>query len=106
MDFDYNYPDFYDEKNYEYIDDVDVEKIKLNIQSNRKISDDGEELKFNFKPLDYDSYEFEDVGILNFNKPPTKSLSQKKISKRRFRPIGGDLFFSCSTQSDQLEALN
>ena len=104
VDFDYNYPDFYDEKNYEYIDGVDVDKIQLQLESNRKISDDGEEIQFNFKPLDYDSYEFDDVGILNFNKPPTKSLSQKKISKRRFRPIGGDLFFSCSTQSDQLEA--
>ena len=69
---------------------MDVEKIKLNIQSNRKISDDGEELDFNFKPLDYDSYEFDDVGILNFNNPPTKSLSQKTLSKRRFRPVRGD----------------
>ena len=89
VDFDYNYPDFYDEKNYEYIDGEEVDKIQLNMESNRKISD--EEFKFNFKPLDYDSYEFDDVGILNFNKPPTKSLSQKTISKRRFRPFGGDL---------------
>ena len=90
VDFDYNYPDFYDEKNYEYIDGVDVDKIQLQLESNRKISDDGEELKFNFKPLDYDSYEFDDVGILNFNKPPTKTVSQKTISKRRFRPARGD----------------
>ena len=94
MDFDYNYPDFYDEKNYEYIDGLDVEKIKLNIESNRKISDDGDQVDFNFKPLDYDSYEFDDVGILNFNKPPSESLSQKTISKRRFRPVRGDFILS------------
>ena len=64
------------------------------MESNRKISAEGEELQFNFKPLDYDSYEFDDVGILNFNKPPTKSLSQKTISKRRFRPFGGDFIIA------------
>ena len=73
---------------------MDVDKIQLNIESNRKISDDGEEVQFNFKPLDYDSYEFDDVGILNFNKPTTKSLSQRKLSKRRFRPIGGDFIIA------------
>ena len=76
---------------------MDVEKIKLNIQSNRKISDDGEELEFNFRPLDYDSYEFDDVGILNFNKPPTKSLSQKTLSKRRFKPGRGDFMIYYSS---------
>merc|ERR1719445_1108389 len=49
LDFDYNYPDFYDDKNYEYIDDVDVEKIQLNLESNRKISEDGEEVEFQFE---------------------------------------------------------
>ena len=73
---------------------MDVDKIQLNIESNRKISDDGEEVQFNFKPLDYDSYEFDDVGILNFNKPTTKSLSQRTLSKRRFRPIGGDFIIT------------
>ena len=29
-DFEYNYPDFYEEKNYIYIDDADVENMKLN----------------------------------------------------------------------------
>ena len=90
VDFDYNYPDFYDDKNYEYIDDEDVEKIQLNLESNRKISEDGEEVEFNFEKIDYDNYEFEDVGLLNFNKPPREVLSEQQISKRRFRPVGGE----------------
>ena len=47
------------------------------------------EVEFKFEKIDYDNYEFEDVGLLNFNKPPREILSEKKISKRRFRPIGG-----------------
>ena len=96
LDFDYNYPDFYDDKNYEYIDDEDVEKIQLNLQSDRKISENGEEVEFKFKKVDYDNYEFDDVGLLNFNKPPRpEAPSDKNISKRRFRPIGGkERFFS------------
>ena len=92
LDFDYNYPDFYDDKNYEYIDDVDVEKIKLNLENNRKISSPDDlppGLSFDFKPIDYDDYEFEEVGILNFNKPPKneeKSFEQK-LSKRKMLPV-------------------
>ena len=34
---------------------------------------------------------------MNFNKPPTKSLSQKTLSKRRFRPVRGDLLIYYSS---------
>jgi len=92
LDFDYNYPDFYDDKNYEYIDDVDVEKIKLNFENNRKISSSDDlpaGLAFDFKAIDYDDYEFEEVGLLNFNKPPKyeeKSFGQK-LSKRKMPSV-------------------
>ena len=82
--------DFYEDKNYEYIDQEDMETIKLNFETNRKISEENNEkvkdVKFNFKPVDYDNYEYEDVGILNFRKPPPKPMSSvfnKRLSKRR-----------------------
>ena len=82
--------DFYEDKNYEYIDQEDMETIKLNFETNRKISEENSEkvkdVKFNFKPVDYDNYEYEDVGILNFRKPPPKPMSSvfnKRLSKRR-----------------------
>jgi hypothetical protein len=82
--------DFYEDKNYEYIDQEDMETIKLNFETNRKISEENSEkvkdVKFNFKPVDYDNYEYEDVGILNFRKPPPKqmpSVFNKRLSKRR-----------------------
>ena len=59
------------------------------MESNRKISDDGEEVEFNFEKIDYDNYEFDDVGLLNFNKPPHQPLPEKQLTKRRFRPLGG-----------------
>ena len=96
LDFDYNYPDFYDDKNYEYIDDVDVEKIKLNLENNRKISTSDDlpaGLAFDFKAIDYDDYEFEEVGLLNFNKPPKyeeKSFGQK-LSKRKMPSVQSNI---------------
>jgi len=87
---DYEDIDFYEDKNYEYIDQEDMETIKLNFETNRKISEENSEkvknVKFNFKPIDYDNYEYEEVGILNFRKAPPKSVSSfnKRLSKRRY----------------------
>merc|ERR1719350_1431678 len=67
-----------------------METVKLKFETNRKISEENSEkvknVKFNFKPVDYDNYEYEEVGILNFRKPPQKPLSSvfnKRLSKRR-----------------------
>merc|ERR1712079_348357 len=76
---DYDEIDFYEDKNYEYIDQEDMPAIKLNFETNRKISEENsdkiKDVKFNFKPIDYDNYEYEEVGILNFRKPPPKPVS-------------------------------
>ena len=82
--------DFYEDKNYEYIDQEDMETIKLNFETNRKISEENSEkandIKFNFKAVDYDNYEYEEVGLLNFRKPVEKKVSSfdKRLSKRRY----------------------
>jgi len=87
---DYDDIDFYEDKNYEYIDQEDMEAIKLNFETNRKISEENSDkvknIKFNFKPIDYDNYEYEEVGLLNFRKTPpaTESTFNKRLSKRRY----------------------
>ena len=63
--------DFYEDKNYEYIDQDHVESlINYNIVNNHKMglafaeSEKGN--KFYFSPLDYNNYDYEEVGNLNF----------------------------------------
>ena len=71
--------DFYEDKNYEYIDQEDSESMNFDYFGN--------ELKFDFNNLDYDNYEYEDVGVLNFRDPMTTTTEKSfhnKLSKRRF----------------------
>jgi len=82
--------DFYEDKNYEYIDQDEIDTVKNNFETNRKISEENSEnvnkIKFNFKAVDYDNYEYEEIGILDFRKKPPKQVSSfdKRLSKRRF----------------------
>ena len=82
-DFDDNgqdyFVDFYEDKNYEYIDQEDSESMNFD--------DFGNDLKFNFNNINYDNYEYEDVGVLNFRdpiQPTTEKSFNNKLSKRRF----------------------
>ena len=90
---DYDEIDFYEDKNYEYIDQEDMPTIKLNFETNRKISEENsdkiKDVKFDFKSIDYDNYEYEEIGILNFRKPPPKPVSSfnKRLSKRRYPAV-------------------
>ena len=62
--------DFYEDKNYEYIDQDHVESlIHHNIVNNHKMGlafTESEKGMFNFSPLDYNNYDYEEVGNLNF----------------------------------------
>ena len=85
---DFDYPDFYEDKNYVYIDDTEVEKIKEHSQNNRKW-EKMTETDFDFKNIDYDDYEFSEIGLLNFATPATQNKVpsfESQLSKRKFRP--------------------
>ena len=63
--------DFYEDKNYEYIDQDRVESLlHHNIVHNHKMglafTESEKGMKFNFSPLDYNNYDYEEVGNLNF----------------------------------------
>ena len=66
--------DFYEDKQYEYIDGDEMEDFKSYFKNHRKDNQDwGEvlpEMEHNFKVLDYDDYEYLEIGVLNFMKPP------------------------------------
>ena len=65
--------DFYEDKDYEYIDQEDSESMNFNELDESDIYN----MKFNFKNIDYDSYEYEEVGILNFREPEKLSAEQE-----------------------------
>ena len=77
--------DFYEDKNYEYIDQEDSESMTFDQLDENDIY----KMKFNFKNIDYDNYEYEEVGVLNFRettttrKPDKYPNTNKKISKRK-----------------------
>ena len=75
--------DFYEDKDYEYIDQEDSESMNFDELDKKDIYS----MKFDFKNIDYDSYEYEEVGILNFREPEKKpeapDLSTTQFSKRK-----------------------
>jgi len=73
--------DFYEDKNYEYIDQDDSESMSFD-----ELDANLFKMKFDFNNIDYDNYEYEEVGVLNFREPvqfqsekPVKS--DKKIGE-------------------------
>ena len=75
--------DFYEDKDYEYIDQEDSESMNFDELDKKDIYN----MEFDFKNIDYDSYEYEEVGILNFREPEKEpepvDLSTTKFSKRK-----------------------
>lgn len=75
--------DFYEDKDYEYIDQEDSESINFDELDKEDIYN----MKFDFKNIDYDSYEYEEVGVLNFREPEKDpepvDLSATQFSKRK-----------------------
>ena len=95
--------DFYEDKNYEYIDQDQVESLMhQNIVNNHKMglafkeSDKG--LNYNFSPLDYNNYDYEEVGNLNFRADWSDWSHHQLDRGRRYRPTRYDpknkIFFS------------
>ena len=76
-------PALYDDKNYHYVDQDEVERIKAYMAATRKPAPgDGHtyggggdmdlpdyKVDFDFRPVDYRDYEYADVGLLDFSKP-------------------------------------
>jgi len=65
--------DFYEDKNYEYIDQEDSESMSFN-----ELDANLFKMKFDFDNIDYDNYEYEEVGVLNFRKP-VKITSEEPV---------------------------
>lgn len=80
--------DFYEDKNYEYIDQDDSASMNMNDIDNIN------NLKFKFENIDYDNYEYEEVGVLDFREPvrqqqETSEANQSQTffkRRQRFRP--------------------
>ena len=92
--------DFYEDKNYEYIDQDQVESLMhQNIVNNHKMglafkeSDKG--LNYNFSPLDYNNYDYEEIGNLNFRGDWTHHQldDSMRYRRRRYNPKN-KIFFS------------
>jgi hypothetical protein len=70
LDFNDYEIDFYGEKNYEYIDTEESEDLKKIFEVNRKLGEkysaDLEKMELEFEPIDYQNYEFAEVGLLDF----------------------------------------
>ena len=85
-DYDYEI-DFYEDKNYEYIDQADVESsIKQKFVKNHKIGNNFNDSKnrvFTFEPLDYSNYDYVEVGNLNFRGP---HQNNGRYRRRRYKP--------------------
>ena len=67
MDF-YDSVDFYEDKHYEYIDGDEMEDFKNYFKNHRNDNDRHAVLPYmenNFKVLDYDEYEYNEVGVIN-----------------------------------------
>ena len=83
-DYDYEI-DFYEDKNYEYIDQDDgASEMKKNFIINHKIGYDFNDSKneFHFEPLDYSNYDYVEVGNLNFR----GSNNNERYKRRRYKP--------------------
>lgn len=81
---DYDF-DFYEDKNYEYIDqDDEASEMKKNFIINHKIGYDFNDSKndFHFEPLDYSNYDYVEVGNLNFR----GSNNNERYKRRRYKP--------------------
>ena len=72
--------DFYEDKQYEYIDGDEMEDFKSYFKNHRNHNQDwGEvlpEMEQNFKVLNYDDYEYIEIGVLNFMKPPYQEVKE------------------------------
>ena len=67
MDF-YDSVDFYEDKHYEYIEGDEMEDFKNYLKNHRNHNDRHAVLPYmenNFKVLDYDEYEYNEVGVIN-----------------------------------------
>ena len=82
--------DFYEDKNYEYIDQDDSASIKDEIDLNN--------IKFQFENIDYDNYEYDEVGVLNFREPAQDDDQYTRESyhsyRRKRRPARGRIYSS------------
>ena len=76
--------DFYEDKQYEYIDGDEMEDFKSYFKNHRNHNQDwGEvlpEMEQNFKVLNYDDYEYLEIGVLNFMKPPYQEMKERRPS--------------------------
>ena len=92
--------DFYEDKNYEYIDQDHVESlIYHNIVNNHKMGlafkEPEKGLKYDFSPLDYNNYDYEEIGNLNFRGDWTHHQldDSTRYRRRRYNPKN-KIFFS------------
>jgi hypothetical protein len=62
--------DFYGEKNYEYIDTEESEDLEKILEMNGKLGEmyaaDIDKIELEFDPVDYQNYDFVEVGVLDF----------------------------------------
>jgi len=90
---DYSSKDF-ENPDYEYIDQEEIERLKGFWENNRKTSEANnfnlDDIQLDFDQLDYENYDYAGIGVLNFNKaPPSPSRRPNrrrpsaKISKRQ-----------------------
>lgn len=90
---DYTSKDF-ENPDYEYIDQDEIERLKGFWENNRKTSESNSldslgNLQLDFDRLDYENYDYDGIGVLNFNKAPTTTKRPNrrkpatKISKRQ-----------------------
>ena len=77
--------DFYEDKQYEYIDGDEMEDFKSYFKNHRNHNQDwGEvlpEMEQNFKVLNYDDYEYLEIGVLNFMKPPYQEGKEEEAGR-------------------------
>ena len=89
--------DFYEDKNYEYIDQDHVESlVHHNIVNNHKMGlAFTESENYNFSPLDYNNYDYEEVGNLNFRGAWSHHQLDRgrRYNPRRYSPKN-KIFFS------------
>ena len=92
--------DFYEDKNYEYIDQDHGESlIHHNIVNNHKMglafTESGKGMKYNFSPLDYNNYDYEEVGNLNLRGDWSHHhLDRRRRYRRRRYSPKNKIFFS------------
>jgi len=81
-------PEMFENKDYEYIDQEDIEKLRDKFENNRKTSEKNSEeadsLELKFEPVDYSNYEYDEVGLLDFKEPPLQGKTDNQLSKRQY----------------------